>query len=459
MTSFRPLFFTRWHSAVGLGAAASIFTASGWALPASAKSANADESRDVKHKIVIIGGGAAGLGTASMLLRKGGGKTADVAIIEPADHHYYQPYWTLVGGGKGKLEDSRRSMASVMPKEATWIKQGATAVDPDAQAVVLADGRRVHYEYLVVAAGIKVDMSSVKGLEATLGKNGVSTIYDYNYAGKAWDDIMAFKKGTALFTMPKTGVKCGGAPQKIMWLAEDYWRHEAKVRPDVEVEFVTGTGSMFGVPKYSNALEKIRDKRGVLSTFKHDLVEVDGERKIATFETGEGARVQRPFDLLHVVPKMGPYPWLAQSKIADPQTGYVSVDKETLQHTRFPNVFALGDCSNLPTSKTAAAITAQTPILVHNLRRVMAGKPANAKYDGYTCCPIVTGRGKLILAEFKYGGETKETMPWLFDQAKEHAPFYFMKTIVFPWAYWNLMLRGRWFGTNTVFEPSFPDPV
>jgi len=258
MTSFRPLFFTRWHSAVGLGAAASIFTASGWALPASAKSANADESRDVKHKIVIIGGGAAGLGTASMLLRKGGGKTADVAIIEPTDHHYYQPYWTLVGGGKGKLEDSRRSMASVMPKEATWIKQGATAVDPDAQAVVLADGRRVHYEYLVVAAGIKVDMSSVKGLEATLGKNGVSTIYDYNYAGKAWDDIMAFKKGTALFTMPKTGVKCGGAPQKIMWLAEDYWRHEAKVRPDVEVEFVTGTGSMFGVPKYSNALEKVR---------------------------------------------------------------------------------------------------------------------------------------------------------------------------------------------------------
>ncbi|EOD19948.1 sulfide quinone reductase-like protein [Emiliania huxleyi CCMP1516] len=402
-----------------------------------------------KHKIVVVGGGAGGLSSAAMLLRKGG-LSADVAVVEPSSSHFYQPLWTLVGGGIKEAEESRRDMASVMPKDATWIQSAAKTIDPDEQAVILESGDKVFYDYLLVAAGIKVNFDSIAGLKETIGKNGVSSIYDFNYCTDAWKDVEALKSGTALFTMPSTAVKCGGAPQKIMWVAEDYWRHQAKVRDNIHIEFMAGTGAIFAVPKYAAALEGIRKERGVETSFKHELIKVDGPNKVATFQTDEGP-VERSYDLLHVVPLMGAHDWIKGSKIADPDTGYVTVDKDTLQHTAYPNVFAIGDCSNTPNSKTAAA----APVVVHNMRRVMAGKAPNATYDGYASCPIVTGRGKLILAEFKYGNELAESQSWYLDQGKEQLPFFYLKKYVFP----NFMLPGRWYGTRTIFEPSFPDPA
>jgi len=288
-----------------------------------------------------------------------------------------------------------------------------------------------------------------------VGKNGVATIYDYRYAPKVWEFIQEMKEGVAIFTQPKTGIKCGGAPQKIMWLAEDYWRNQTNCRSKVEVEFVTGMPTMFPVPKYSETLDAMRGPRQVGASFQHDLVEVDGKNKVATFELPDGKRVKKKFDFLHVVPKMGPHPCIKASPLADKATGFVTVDPGTLQHTSFSNVFGIGDCTNLPTSKTAAAITGQAPVLVHNLVQVMDGKEPTARYNGYTSCPILTKRGGLILAEFKYDGELEETFGGVVDQSQERLAFYYLKTKFFPWAYWNLLITGRWFGPKGVFEPRF----
>jgi len=316
----------------------------------------------------------------------------------------------------------------------------------------------VGYDFLVVAPGLQIDFCCVKGLKEAVGHDGVSSIYDYEHCQATWEDVRAFKGGTAVFTQPKSGIKCGGAPQKIMWLAEDYWSRAA-VRKDVTVKFCTGLGSMFAVPKYREALERLVRERGVDASFGHELVEVDGARKVATFEKADGSRVSLEYDLLHVVPRMGAPAFIKASPLACKATGFVEVDKQSLQHVAYPNVFACGDVASTPNSKTAAAVTAQAPVVVHNLIRQMEGKRGKAQYDGYASCPILTRRGELLLAEFKYGGVLAETFhaPPLLDQGKPQALFYYMKTIVFPFAYWNFMLHGRWFGTRTFFEPRYTE--
>eukprot|EP00873_Tetraselmis_striata_P025710 jgi/Tetstr1/445974/TSEL_003531.t1 len=449
----------RMAAAAGAGLAASAtYSFSPRSTPAEAHALGEGEGAPAeRHRVVVVGGGAAGLTVAAQFTRKLG-QAADVAVVEPSGFHYYQPWWTMAGGGLVSVEDSRREMGAVMPAGVRWIKERAASFRPDANAVLMEGGKKLEYEYLVVATGIKVDLNSIKGLADTVGKNGVSTIYSYDYAGRVWELIRELKQGKAIFTMPNTPVKCGGAPQKIMWLAEDFWRSQGpEVRDNIEVNYMTGIGAMFPVKKYGDTLQQMTADRGVVPFYQHDLVEVDGPKQVATFQTPDGKTIKKDFDLLHVVPRMGPHDFVRKSPIADPTTGYVTVDKGTLQHTKYPNIFALGDCSNLPTSKTAAAVSAQAPVLVHNLTRAMVGKAPNAAYDGYTSCPILTKRGGLVLAEFMYGGEPKETFGGLLDQGAERLPFYYLKKYVFPWAYWNAMLQGRWYGPRTFFAPTFPD--
>ena len=393
---------------------------------------------DLRHEIVIIGGGNAGISVAARLCRVL--RSPDVAIIEPSDKHYYQPLWTLVGGGVFPKQQSEHSEASVMPRNASWIRDSVAEIKPEMNLLVLTGGKTVGYDFLVVAPGIQIDWGKIKGLAESLGKDGVCSNYSYDYVDKTWEFIKGFKGGNAVFTHPATPIKCGGAPQKIAYLADDHFR-KAGVRDRSTVIFATANAAIFQVKRYADSLTKVATRKGIDLRFRHDLKEVRAASKEAVFQhLDTGETVLLPYDMIHVTPPMSSPDFIKQSALANAD-GWVEVDKATLQHVRFPNVFSLGDASSLPTSKTGAAIRKQAPVLVRNLLALKRGRPPTGRYDGYTACPLVTGYGRLIMAEFDYDLKPQETFP--FDQSKERRSMYLLKAYGLPPMYWHGIMTGR----------------
>lgn len=367
-------------------------------------------------------------------------RVGDLAIIEPAATHDYQPAWTLVGGGEYRKERTRRPEASVIPRGVTWIRDAVTELVPEENVVLTRDGVRVGYDHLVLAPGIQIYWDRVRGLREALGKGGVCTNYSYEYTDKTWEFVRAFPGGTAVFTQPEGAIKCGGAPQKVAYLADDYFRRSG-VREKSRLIFASAMPNLFPVAHYAPALEQVMARKGIETRFRLNLVEIRPETSEAVFrslETGECV-VQR-YDFIHVTPPQGPPEFIRCSPVAD-RDGWVEVDRHTLQHPRYPNVFSLGDASSLPTSRTGAAVRGQAPVLVANLLAHLQGKPLPRRYDGYTACPVVTGYGRLILMEFDYDKQPRETFP--FDQRKERWSMYLLKKHLLPAYYWRAMLRGR----------------
>ena len=390
------------------------------------------------YQILILGGGTAGITVAAQLRRKL--KNCDLAIVEPSEKHYYQPLWTLVGAGVFPKEQSERAESAFIPQGATWIQDHVAELQPEQNSVVTRSGRRLTYDFLVIALGIQIDWSKIPGLKEGIGSQQICSNYSYEHVDYTWECVRNFQGGTAIFTMPNTAVKCGGAPQKIMYLADDYFR-KSGVRDKSKIIFATPQGSLFAIEKYRKTLEKVAARKEIDIRLKHNLVALNPDKKEATFEhmdTHEQSVI--PFDMIHVTPPMSAPDVIKSSPLAN-AAGWVDVDKYTLQHPRFKNVFPIGDCSGLPTSKTGAAIRKQAPVLVQNLLSAIRGNPLLAKYDGYTSCPIVTGYGKLVLAEFDYEGKPKETFP--IDQSKERLSMYLLKAYALPRLYWHGMLRGR----------------
>ena len=389
------------------------------------------------HGILIVGGGTAGITVAARLRRAA--RSLDISIVEPSAKHYYQPLWTLVGAGVVDKSMTERNEADVIPRGVSWIRAAAVSFEPVEKAVLTSDDARHTYDQLVVCPGIKLDWDAVPGLRTGIGTNGVCSNYSFETVDSTWLALRDFSGGTAVFTMPQTAVKCGGAPQKILYLAEDYIRRKG-LRNNSRFLYVAPGPTIFGVDKYRYALEKIIATRGIETLFHHHLVEVRGEaREAVVQDVTTKERRTIPFDLLHVTPPMCAPDFIRLSPLAD-KAGWVEVDKFTLQHTRFPNIFALGDASSLPTGRTGAAIRKQAPILVKNLLSHRAGLPPSARYNGYTSCPIITRRGRMLLAEFDYDGNPCETFP--FNQAKERYSMWILKRYILPQLYWYGMLKG-----------------
>jgi sulfide:quinone oxidoreductase len=391
-----------------------------------------------QHDVLILGGGTAGITVAAQLLLQRA--APKVTIIEPSTTHDYQPIWTLVGGGVFPREVSRRPMADVIPRGATWIRDRIVSFAPEKNEVRTEGGKTLSYNVLVVAAGIQLDWDAVKGLPEAIGKGGVCSNYGYDKVSYTWETIQAFQGGNAVFTFPATPIKCAGAPQKIMYLAEETFRRRG-IRGQANVIYASATAGIFGVPRYAQALNKVIEERQIRTEYCRNLVEVRPQSREAVFaDVNGGAELILKYDMMHVTPPQSAPDFIKKSALAG-DGGWVGVDKHTLQHTKFPNVFSLGDCSSLPCSKTGAAVRKQAPVLVENLIAFRAGKPLNGHYDGYASCPLVTGYGKVILAEFGYDGVIMETFP--FDQAKERYSMYALKAYGLPNLYWHGMLQGR----------------
>lgn len=397
-------------------------------------------STTAKHQILIVGGGTAGITVAARMLRMG---YTDVAIIEPSDKHYYQPLWTLVGGGQAKAGSTERAESAVMPKGAKWIRQAADSFDPANNTVTCVDGSAYGYDVLVVAPGIQLDWQATEGLADTLGTGGVSSNYRFDLAPKTWEFIRNTRSGTAVFTMPTGGVKCAGAGQKIAYLASDYWRKQGVLK-DIDVHLVVPGPRIFGIPGIADSLDKVIADYGITLHTESELTAVDADaRKVAVSAVGpSGSDMMLPYDMLHVVPRQSAPDWIKRSPLSTGDAaGYVEVDKHTLQHVRYPNVFALGDVASSPNAKTGAAVRKQAPVVVDNIDAFIDGRPLRASYDGYSSCPIVTSSHDMLLAEFDYDLNLTPSFPGL-DPTKPHRAYWYLKKYGLPFLYWNLMLKG-----------------
>ncbi|GAB3200912.1 FAD/NAD(P)-binding oxidoreductase [Nocardioides hungaricus] len=393
------------------------------------------------HEVLVVGGGTAGISVASRLLRQG---VRDVAVLEPSEVHYYQPLWTLVGGGRAPLSASSRPMASVMPGRATWVRSAATDIDPDRREVTTGDGAVLTYDQLVVCPGIQLDWERVPGMTEALETPQVSSNYAVELAPKTWRMIQDMRRGTAVFAMPSGPIKCAGAPQKIAYLAADYWRQRG-VLDDIRVVLVLPTPKIFGVPVFARELDRVAAAYGIEVRTSSEVTEIKPEnRSVVVTDNGAGTEESLDYDLLHVVPPQSAPDWVKATPLADPDNpaGYVQIDKHTMQHTRYPDVFALGDAGSSPNSKTGAAIRKQAPVVAANLLAVRAGKAPTSSYDGYASCPLTTARNKMLLAEFDYSMEPAPSLP-LIDTTKERRDMWLLKRHGLPAMYWNLMLKGR----------------
>lgn len=396
------------------------------------------------HDVLIIGGGAAGISTASSLLKRR--SNLKIAIVEPRTEHYYQPGWTLVGGGVLKREQTERAMSSVMPAGVKWIRAACAEFKPDRSEVVLEDGTRIGYRVLVVAPGLKLNWDGVEGLKDALGRNGVTSNYLFDLAPYTWELVQSHKGGAALFTQPPMPINCAGAPQKAMYLACDAWRRRGVLK-DIGVSFHNAGGVLFGVKDYVPALMDYVEKYGIDLHFNETLVAIDGPARTAFFDVksadGTIKREARTFDMIHVCPPQCAPDFLRNSPLAN-ETGWTDVNSETLQHTKYGNIFGLGDAASTPNAKTAAAVRKQAPVCAHNVICILDGKAPTAVYNGYGSCPLTVERGKVVLAEFAYGGVLDPSVPkWMLDGTKPTRAAWFVKEKMLQSIYFDMMLKGN----------------
>ncbi|MDD3602655.1 MAG: FAD/NAD(P)-binding oxidoreductase [Sulfurovum sp.] len=457
---------------LGLGGA-TMMMGSGAATEAKAASSSA------KGKILIVGGGLAGIATAALLMRSL--DEPDITILEPNEKSAsYQPGQTLVGGGVWSDADTEYKTADFMPEGVNWIKEKAVEFNPEQNSVKTSGGKEIKYDYMVVAAGLKLDFARLEGLGVTetitsrgdsspvrkvVGQNGIASIYFADGATDTWTQMQKFiadaksgKKVKGIFTDPDTPIKCGGAPKKIMYLTDARLR-EAGARENAELTLYPNGDKLFGVPEYNAAMFDQFAKRDMKYQFKHNLIGVDPVAKIATFkkhwlEKGEwdedleeyemipaSEKVQVPYDFMHITPPMIAAEEIAKSPIGSGQ-GWVPVTQETLQHVKFPNIFALGDIAAVPMGKTGGSARKQYKVVVENLIAVMEGKKElPAKYDGYTVCPLITSIGTVMLAEFNWTGKPTPSFP--LDPAQERWIWWLLKVYALKPMTQYGMLSGR----------------
>jgi len=397
--------------------------------------------------VAIIGAGAGGIAVSASLLKRN--KNLRIALIDPSNKHYYQPGWTMVGGGVFSAESTQRDTATLIDRRASLISARVTQVSADESKLLLDDGSEIHYQQLVVAPGLVINWGAIEGLEETLGKNGVTSNYRYDLAPYTWELVQQTQQGTAIFTQPPMPIKCAGAPQKALYLSADFWLKNKRLK-NIKIDFCNAGGVLFGVPAYVDALMTYIKKYRADLSFNHNLIKVDGANRKAWFDVtdadGNKTQVCKEFDMLHVCPPQQAPEFIHASGLAD-QAGWLDVNPQTLRHSRYTNIWGLGDAMNTSNAKTMAAVRKQVPVVAANICAVQANREPLTTYDGYGSCPLTVERGKIVLAEFCYGGRVAPTFPsWLNNGTKPTRLAWLLKAVGLPFVYWNMMLKGHeWF--------------
>lgn len=393
-----------------------------------------------QYDVVIVGAGSSGIATAASIKKRN--RAVRIALVDPATDHYYQPGWTMVGGGVFDVESTHRKTADLIPSGCDWIRQATVAFHPQDNCIELADGARIAYQQLIVAPGLKLDWAGVEGLEATLGKNSVTSNYRYDLAPYTWELVQGLTSGKAVFTQPPMPIKCAGAPQKAMYLSASEWLQKGRLN-DIDIQFYNAGGVLFGVDAYVPALMKYVERYGAELCFSKTLIKVDGPNKTAWFKDADGNVSETQFDMLHVCPPQCAPDFIRDSELSD-AAGWLDVDPATLQSTKYDNIWGCGDVMNTTNAKTMAAARKQAPALAQNIVNVLTGSSERVSYDGYGSCPLTVEHGKIVLAEFTYGGKVAPSFPdWVNVGTKPTKLAWHLKATILPHVYWHAMLKGR----------------
>ena len=393
-----------------------------------------------KYDVVIVGAGSAGIATAASLRKRR--KDISVALIDPSEVHYYQPGWTMVGGGVFDADSTKRKTVDCIPTDCIWIRNTVSVFVPSENRVELSSGESIHYEQLAIAPGLTLDWAAIEGLPETLGQNGVTSNYRFDLAPYTWSLVQNMSSGKALFTQPPMPIKCAGAPQKAMYLSASEWLKRGKLK-NIDIEFHNSGGALFGVKEYVPALMEYVKKYEAKLCFTSTLVKVDGSAQKAWFKDSDGNTSESDFDLLHVCPPQVAPDFIRQSELCD-DAGWLDVDPATLQSKKYENIWGVGDVMNTTNAKTMAAARKQAPVVAQNMSQSLSGTKNFSAYDGYGSCPLTVEHGKIVLAEFTYGGQVSPSFPdWLNDGTKATSLAWFLKAKMLPPIYWHGMLKGR----------------
>lgn len=411
--------------------------------------ARSDAARD-HFDVLVIGGGNAGISLASRLKRYG---FHNLAIVEPSNKHLYQPLFSHIGGGTAQSAEAMKPQAEVMPTGVRWIHDAAVTINPDNQTVQLVTGTVVTYRHLVICPGMRLNWDAVPGLKDAMNTPSVSSNYVYKLASKTWELIRELRSGTAVFTMPSGAVKCDGASQKIMYLACDYWREQG-VLNDIRVVMVVHSPTVYGVDVVDQELNRKINEYGVQLYCNSEVTSVEGDAQTVTISpvknpsdpAGAGTTQDQVlhYDLLHAVPPQVAPDWLLSSgltRLGDPG-GFIDVNPETLQHSRYTNIWSLGDVAGTKNYKSGASLRKQCLVLAKNLRAVKKGKEPQQKYDHYSATPFTVSRSTVVFAEFDDQRVPQPTLPWR-GSMKEHRATWILERHILPWVYWHLILKGR----------------
>ncbi|WP_017199829.1 FAD/NAD(P)-binding oxidoreductase [Arthrobacter sp. M2012083] len=394
-----------------------------------------------QHEVVIIGGGNAGVSLAARLKRYG---VKDIALIEPKEHHLYQPLFSHIAGGRAQVKEAVRSQESVMPKGVAWIKDRAVNVDAEANSVTLESGSAVTYGHLVMCPGLQYNWDAVPGLAEAVHSPYGASHYEFELAPKLWTLLSTMQSGTVIFTMPSGPVKCGGASQKPMYLACDYWRDQG-VLENIRVVMVQPYPTVFGVPEVDRELDRKIAEYGIELRTNSELVAVNPAARTATIRNNaDHTSEDLPYDVLNAVPPQSAPEWLKTTNLpaeGDPH-GFVEVDTETLRHPRYPNVWSLGDAAGTTNSKAGGALRKQTKVLAKNLLSARKGETLSQKYNGYSVCPFTVSRSTVVFAEFDPEYRPMPTIPKV-PTWKESRLSWWVDRDMFPQVYWHLILKGR----------------
>jgi sulfide:quinone oxidoreductase len=398
-------------------------------------------------RIVIAGSGLGGIAVANRLSRMLDG--AKITIVDRKEEHNYQPGYTLVATGVWPVDKVRDRNADFQPAGVEWVKDMVAGFDPAGNTVVTAGGQRIPYDFLVVATGVHLDYAQIEGMDVgAIGSNGLTSVYPSPQAAQAtWSAMQAFtaKGGNAVMTLPATPLKCAGAPLKMSFMLRDRLLKAGTLGAS-KISFQSALGNVFGVKVVNdNVLERWK-ALGIDVEFSRKLTAIDIGARRATFVSPDGEKQEMPYDFIHVVPPMRAPDAVKNSDLAWKEGpfaagGWLEVDKATLQHRRYPNVFGIGDINGTPRGKTAATVKKSAPLVAHNLVEVLAGRRPDEAFDGYTSCPLITREGSAMLIEFDYEGRLTPSLPMI-EPLNDSFFAWLMKSRMLKPAY-MAVLKGR----------------